>query len=63
MLRLDSYPGVLANSSFGLKISPETKTRGGGGRDQELFLGHSSRHHCRDRGISGDSAEIFKKLL
>lgn len=31
VIRLDSYPSVLANSSSSLKINPETLTWGGGG--------------------------------
>lgn len=59
VIRLDSYPSVLANSSFSLKISPETQTR----VDQELFLSPSSCHHCQNLGISRVSAGMKKKNL
>lgn len=51
MTRLDSYPNVLANLSCSLKISPKTQTQG----DQELFLSHSSWHHCQNLGLSNFS--------
>lgn len=57
--RLDSYPNVLANLSCSLKISPKTQTQG----DQELFLSHSSWHHCQNLGLSSFSWNKNLKFL